>query len=175
MSKCNICNSRKGKRKCKSRDGFICSECCGAIRQPEHCQGCVFYQSSARNYRQLPRYSKEDMSSSPNLQQIAFPVESSLCVFDRESGHTLSDEQAIDIIETVLDVICFGDSLQDHTDKIERLGFQNVLASIMRKLDKFDKADAAKVIPTVWHLAKNRASGGRHHMDFLQATFGSRL
>ena len=38
MAKCLICNSRKGKRKCKAKNGFICSLCCGKNRGS--LQGC---------------------------------------------------------------------------------------------------------------------------------------
>lgn len=44
--KCVICNSKKGKRKCSSRnDQEICSECCGSSRN-SFCKECFYYKAS---------------------------------------------------------------------------------------------------------------------------------
>lgn len=45
-NKCVICNVRKGKRFCVKENEFICSRCCGLIRDPQLCPNDCPYLSS---------------------------------------------------------------------------------------------------------------------------------
>jgi len=57
--KCVICNARKGKRVCVKENEFICSRCCGLIRDPQLCPNdCLFLSSLAekKEVGELPLY-----------------------------------------------------------------------------------------------------------------------
>lgn len=92
MAKCTVCNSRKGKRKCKATETIVCSLCCGESRTEEKCSGCSFSKSAAatRNYRSVPYYSTQEMADESELESIADVVELSLCQI------WLNDHQRVD-------------------------------------------------------------------------------
>lgn len=54
MSKCTICLTRKGERKCLITNTFICSLCCGQTRKEDTCSSCWYFQNRGR-YGKLGR------------------------------------------------------------------------------------------------------------------------
>ena len=59
MKKCVICNIRKGKRFCVKEDDFVCSKCCGLIRDPQLCPNdCqyLFSETEKKKAGELPLY-----------------------------------------------------------------------------------------------------------------------
>ncbi len=57
--KCIICNTRKGKRFCVKEDDYICSKCCGLIRDPQLCPNdCPYFGSltEKKGKEELPLY-----------------------------------------------------------------------------------------------------------------------
>ena len=173
MAKCPICNDRKGKRQCRVRAAIICSPCCGAIRAAEACGDCGFFKPPTRDYDHLPRYSTQEMQDSKLLEAISFPIEASVCLLDRERGYTLKDDQAIAILELLLDLYSFGDTRESVADRVRELGCEKVLEIVERELARQPREEVAKVIGTVRFVACRRNSGGRHHMRVLQQYCGA--
>lgn len=126
MAKCSICNSRKGKRKCKLVESFICSLCCGETRDNEKCTGCPFYNEFAelrRNYNTAPYYPVYKMANDLNLQDNANIIESAICQFDVELNHTINDNIVLRLIELLLDRYFFNDKEIKFKTKMEENGF----------------------------------------------------
>ena len=169
MAKCVECSKRKAKRLCSVRDGWICSQCCGTLREADTCGDCTFYKPPARDYDSLPRCSTADMEASDRLLQIAYPIEGGLCALDRSLDFGLNDAQAIEIIELLLDLYAFDDSLESLADRIQPLGCESLLKRIQRELIAFPREDIAKVLGAVRFVARRRARHGRDHLDHLQA------
>jgi hypothetical protein len=167
VAKCTLCHGRKGKRECRAHPDLICSLCCGQVRSPDVCDGCSYYQSPVRRYDDLPRFSTHDMQD-PALQDLALPIEAAVCSLDRERGFRLTDAQAIQIFELLLDVYAFGDSWESVSARSQALGCDAVLDTVERELQSHDRTAVAKVLTTVRRMACRRAEGGRQHLDFLQ-------
>lgn len=173
MSTCPSCNSRKGKRPCQARSAPVCSQCCGTSREPTACAGCAFYKAPSRKYDSLPRFSAGEMEDSTKLQEIAFPVEAAVCSLDRQRGFKLTDAQAIEVLEVLLDLYEFGDSMEVAAARIRALDCQSVVDLVQRELQPFDRPTIAKVLATTRFVARRRAVGGRHHVAVLQSYVGS--
>jgi hypothetical protein len=173
MSKCPVCDSRQGKRRCQAHGALVCSLCCGTSRAPTACHGCGFYKAPVRRYGDLPRYSTQQMADSTELQGISFPVEAGVCLLDRERQFALRDTQAIAIFELLLDLYAFGDSRHTVAPRITQLDCGSVVDLVERELQPYDRATIAKVIAAVRFVACRRAAGGRHHLDVLHQYCGA--
>ena len=103
MAKCSICNSRKGKRRCLVSDSMICSLCCGNSRSEDTCMGCSYYQTPKRKYNEVPKFTPKQMENDLQLSDYSNVIESALCSYDIELENKLQDEDAIKIIELLLD------------------------------------------------------------------------
>jgi hypothetical protein len=173
MSKCPVCNSRKGKRQCQAHGALVCSLCCGTSRALTACHGCSFYEAPERRYGELPRYSTKEMEDSTELREISFPVEAAVCSLDRDHGFVLRDAQAIAIFELLLDLYAFGDARDTVAARIAALDCGSVVDLVECELRTCDRATIAKVIATVRFVACRRASGGRGHLELLHRYCGS--
>ena len=125
MAKCSICNTRKGKRQCIADSTVICSLCCGQSRTQDKCTGCSFYkdESSNRNYRKVPFFEIQEMSNSPELQDISYVVEAVFVAFDLESEE-FTDKTAEKLLELAFDKYHFQDSVLPFSNVEERDWFQ---------------------------------------------------
>ncbi|MFB3905371.1 MAG: hypothetical protein ACE15E_18135 [Acidobacteriota bacterium] len=173
MAKCSVCGLRKGKRPCCLCAYLVCPLCCASIRQESKCGTCAFYQPPQRNYSDLPRYSTAEMEDSEHLQEIAFPIESAVCSLDRTCGFKLTDAEAIEIFELLLDLYAFGDREEAVSARTCSLGCQEVIDLLRRELRTFDRDEIVKVLGVVRFVAKRRACGGRHHLDVLHQYCGA--
>jgi hypothetical protein len=108
----------------------------------------------------------------PTLQGVARPIEAALCHVDQEQGFRLTDAQAIQIFELLLDVHVFGDSRESVSGRSRELGCDYVLDAVADALHLHDPTDVAKVLVTVRRMACRRADGGRQHLDLLQDLCG---
>jgi hypothetical protein len=170
--KCPVCSSRKGKRPCRIHDAPICSLCCGTIRT-QACEGCPHYTPPTRSYHKLPRYSTVEMADRFDLQQVAFLIEAAICRLDRIRGFTLTDADAISIMELVLDRYAYGDDPRDLAPRIEHLACAPVFDILERELAPHDADTIARVAASVHHSARKRARGARHHLKFMHTYTGS--
>lgn len=173
MAKCPECGRRKGKRLCPARDARVCSLCCGSLRKADMCGDCTFYKPPARDYDNLPRYSTAEMEDSERLDQISFPIESAVCLLDRNLGFELSDAQAIEILEVLLDLYAFGDTQDALSERIREQRCESVIALVQRELTPYPAEDIAKVLGAVRFVARRRARYGRDHLDVLHCYVGS--
>jgi len=177
LTKCSICNSRKGKRKCTREKGWVCSQCCGSTRQAERCQGCEFYRQSTptRRYAGIPRFSTQDMASDFQLQSYADAIEGTLCVWDHSHQRLLSDVSALRIIEMLLDKYYYHDSDVSCTDSLLREGFDMVLNSISDDLADVSEGVIVKILGVIHFVARRRSHGGREYLDIIQQYVGLRV
>ena len=51
MTKCSVCESRKGKRNCPAMGDLICPQCCGSKKEKEiDCPADCFYLGKSKKY-----------------------------------------------------------------------------------------------------------------------------
>ncbi|GEM_PF-760039 len=97
MSKCVVCNKRKGKRKCPALSGLICAECCGTKRMKEiNCPLDCVYLKEAQLYSIL-RVEEKPADFQPKQWDLFWYFESLIYKFLLEFT-TFTDEELLDVI-----------------------------------------------------------------------------
>ena len=174
MAKCTICDSRKGKRKCKATETFICSPCCGETRSQKKCVGCSFLKdaSANRNYRQVPYYSTEEMANSLELEEIADVIEKALCRVWAANSENVNDKIASRLVEMQLDRYHFNDTETHSDDPVLTAGCQLLAKMIRDELDMVPAEKLVKVLAAVHRSIKRRTNGGSSYLDFVSQFAG---
>jgi hypothetical protein len=176
MAKCAMCGSRKGQRQCKWENGLVCSLCCGQHRNAEKCEGCVYYKEPkpvTRNYGVVPRFSTQTMDDDLDLQSIANAIESTLCLWDRSCKGTLKDDSALQVLESLLDLYYFKDTVEI-TEEPVKTGYQMVLDVILYDLSDIPEEKIVRILGVVHFVAQRRAKGGRDYFDVINQYVGVR-
>lgn len=168
MAKCTVCNSRKGKRKCKATGTFICSLCCGESRTEAKCDGCSFFKSAAisRNYRSVPYYSTQEMADNPELGSIADVVELSLCQIWANDHRHVDDRTAARLIELMIDRYHFKDETPRTDTPVLEDGFRFFSQNTGKKLSHIDPEQLVKVLAAVYQSIQRRTIGGTSYLQF---------
>ena len=176
MAKCSICNSRKGKRKCKD-ESFVCSLCCGQSRSTDKCAGCSFFQvaSVARNYRKIPFYETQQMSDSLELQDIANVIESILCSFDLDKEDKFTDLMASKLLELFFDKYHFKDTELVFDSDALKDRFARMSEMLVEDLPNIPEEQLIKILASVYRSIQRRTSGGREYLHFAQQFVGARV
>ncbi|WP_028580310.1 hypothetical protein [Desulfogranum japonicum] len=174
MAKCLTCESRKGKRKCQANGAWICSKCCGEIRDAATCTGCSFFSGSAekKNYRKVPFYGTEQMSTSIELQSVGQVVESIFCTFDVETQGNFTDRTALQLLEAFFDVHHFEGAGHSLTDPALREHYEKMSSIIEEELRDVPWEQIVKVMASVYRSIQRRTNGGREYLSFVQRFVG---
>lgn len=175
MAKCPICNSRKGQRQCRIVGSHVCSLCCGQTRKPEPCLGCEFYQKPKRSYNDVPAYSTSEMDGDMELQSYGNAIEGALCSYDAANGNTLSDRDAIRIIEALIDLHYFEDQPGDGDSQIISNGVDYIGRIIAKDLHETDNEIIVKILGVIRFVARRRTRTGREYMNIIHQYVGQRL
>ena len=174
MAKCLICSQRKGKRSCKLKGFVVCPICCAETRIKEKCRECYFYKEQKRNYSSIPCYTPEEMEESQVRQTISDIIESEICNLDFKNDFNLRDEQAIRILELVLDKYYFGE-LTEEKEPIANYGYQLITEKIKRQLSKVDKEELIKIIAAIYFVANRwntKCLGKRNYLNVIREYVG---
>ncbi len=177
MAKCSICNSRKGKRKCKINETFICSLCCGQTRNIAECEGCSFFKNVGqnRNYRKVPFYEINQMSDSMELQDISNTIESILCDLELKYKELFNDKTAIRLLELFFDKYYFKDLELNFGTAEEKEQFNEMVAIIKQDLSSIPEEQCIKVVASIYRSIQRRTNGGREYLQFVQQYIGVRI
>lgn len=160
---------------CLVADALICSQCCGETRAEEACSGCVFYQAPKRKYEQVPAYSPADMERDMDLQTYGNAIEGALCAYDMENDSTLSDNDAIRILELLIDKYHFKDQKTNDEREIVKNGVAFVDNAIDIDLKKVGDEEITKVLGVIRFVAKRRTKIGREYMSVIRQYVGMRV
>lgn len=172
MSKCPICNAKKGKRVCKLVENQkVCSLCCGTTRD-SNCIGCEHYKSplESRKYSVVPKYSTQDMESNMTLQSYSNHIEGILCAIDREHDLQLKDELALDIYKLLMDKYYFKDKELLFQSEMLKNGFELLVDKI--ESNDIEEETLIKVIGILYFVSNRRTKGGREYFDVIQHYVG---
>lgn len=176
MSKCSVCGSRKGKRKCAPANGLVCSQCCGQTRRRECCEGCAHFREvrSAGRYLDIPRFSLQDMDSDMEMQSYAHTIEATLCMWDLHHECRLTDPSAMSVMEMLLDKYYFGDSTVWRGEALLRQGFKLVVQAIEQDLYDVPDDTIARILAVIYFTARRRTEGQREYLEFIHRYVGWR-
>ncbi len=174
MVKCIVCNSRKGKRKCKETGTLVCSLCCGESRTEAKCAGCSFFTSAAisRNYRSVPYYSTQEMADNPELESIADMVELSLCQIWVHDYQHVDDRTAARLVELMIDRYHFNDEKPRADTAVLEEGFRFFSENIGKKLAHIHPEQLVKVLAAVYRSIQRRTVGGTSYLQFVSQFTG---
>lgn len=177
MTKCPVCSSRKGKRKCLVTKTIICSVCCGETRKSDTCEGCSHYQASSlkRRYSDVPSYSPKIMDENFHLQDYSNVIESTLCAFDNANDNRVTDEMVIRILELLLDKYHFKDNTVHTDDNLLWQGFQQIVEAITTDLPDIPEETLIKIIAVIYFVAKRRSKGKREYLELISQMVGARV
>ena len=104
---------------------------------------------------------------------MSYVVEAPLCWLDQKRGLQLKDAQAIKMIEVLLDIYAFGDSVATLSERIAALDCAAFVELAQKQLQEYDREEVAKVLSGLRFVAQRRNIGGRHHMDLVQSFVGA--
>lgn len=106
MAKCAKCNKRKGKRYCAALGDYLCSLCCGLLREKEiHCpQTCSFFEKHSTYHEEriiekkqasVPKriLPEDDILRDERMAWLAFHIEAPLMEYARRK-ETFTDREA---------------------------------------------------------------------------------
>ncbi len=177
MAKCSICKTRKGKRKCKIENAFVCSLCCGQSRSADECTDCSFYKddSTKRNYRKIPFYGTQQMSDSIELQDISNVIESSLCKFDTETENNFTDKMALQLLELAFDKYYFKDLELNFSNPALKSLFKRISQIIEKELSDTPLEKLVKILASIYRSIQRRTNGRREYLEFIQEYVGVRV
>lgn len=179
MAICKICNVRKGKRECKDLSSYVCSQCCGAIREREECEGCPYFEPSGferSRYGEVPRYSIKVMADDFSLNFQSRVIEDAISYFDRNSNWEISDAVPKKALELLMDKLHFNqEGTNDESDPAKIL-YTYLLEAINMDLANLNTTDKVKMISTVYaSIKRHDVSGKRGYLDFIKAFFHGRV
>ena len=170
MAKCPLCGQRKGKRKCQAFEAFICSPCCGTNRNHEQCRGCLyFFDVPKRNYKDIPRYSTQEMADSSELEQRASVIEAALALIDQNQG--LRDENIKSLLERLFDTYHFQDQEILFDSDQDREHYQTLSSNIETKLKKIPNEEKVKILAAIYKSLNRRTKGNREYLNFIHRFF----
>jgi hypothetical protein len=175
MSKCPICNSKKGRRSCLIVDTHICSLCCGETRVPELCSECQYYQKPKRKYNEVPAYSTSEMDGNRELESYGYSIEGALCAYDIDKENILKDSDAIKIIELLIDIHYFNDQIIEADNQLIINGVNYVNAAIEKDLQNVDSEVIVKTLGVIRFVAKRRTNTGKEYMNIIHQFVGTRV
>jgi len=175
MSKCPICHSKKGKRRCLIADSPVCSLCCGQTRSADLCIECRYYQQPKRNYSKVPAYMVSEMDGNTMLEDYGDAIEGALCTYDIKIGNNLKDADAIKIVELLIDYYHFADVETEETNQIILNGMYYVNEVIKNDLEDVDKTIVVKILGVIRFVAKRRTKTGREYMAIIHKHVGLRV
>lgn len=174
MAKCIVCNSRKGKRKCKATGTVICSLCCGESRTEAKCAGCSFFTSASisRNYRSVPYYSTQEMADNHGLESIADVIELSLSRIWANDHQHVDDRTAARLVELMIDRYHFNDEKPRADTSVLEEGFRFFSQNIGEKLAHVHPEQLVKVLAAVYRSIQRRTIGGSSYLQFVSQFTG---
>lgn len=175
MAKCPVCDSRKGKRKCQVVNGLICSLCCGQTRTSEPCRGCIYYQKPRRKYSEVPAYSVAAMEESEELATYGNSIEGALCAYDASIQGKFIDDDAIRIVELLIDKYHFQDQNLAHEEDVIVEGVAFVDNAICEDLNEIETAEIVKILGVIRYVARRRTRTGREYMEIIHQYVGQRI
>jgi hypothetical protein len=177
MAKCLICQSKKGKRKCIVKDGYICSSCCGQSRKESTCVSCSYYKkpNPERKYKDIPSYTPMQMDANMELQNYSDSIEGALCKFDHEVNQSINDNVAINIIELLIDKYHFKEEIIKFDNDLIRNGFHSVDKAIKDDFINVPREKLVKILGVIHFVAKRRSEGGREYLQIIDDYVGERI
>lgn len=123
----------------------------------------------------MPAYSVSEMDGDMELQIHGDAIEGALCAFDIENGNKLRDSEAIQIIESLLDVFHFGDKQVAVKSALVAAGVAYVGNVIRKDLHEVDAAVIVKILGVIRFVANRRTRMGREYMDVIHRYVGERV
>ena len=98
-----------------------------------------------------------------------------MCAFDNETGNQIKDEDAIKIMELLLDKYYFNEEAFGISSPIIARGFHFVKGVIETDLEDSPEDELVKVLSILRFVARRRARGGRDYLSIIHQYVGERV
>jgi len=172
MGTCNVCNTRKAKRKCINGEE-TCPLCCGTTRNSDKCEGCQYFSGGGsngnkRNYKEISRYSAEIIAENFSIQSKCQNIEFVIVEFDKQNNQKINDEIVLKALEKTLDKFHFkNETLIFENELIEEL-FEMIVSIIDEFFGILPETETSKILASIWYYAQKRSKGRREYLDFIK-------
>ena len=108
-------------------------------------------------------------------EDISEVIESALATFDYEMDDQMNDNDAIQMLEMLLDVYYFHEDPPTSEIPLIDEGFCRVHNSIQARLLHVDHSELSKILGAIWFIAKRRTTGKREYLQIIRQYVGVRL
>jgi len=125
-----------------------------------------------KNYNDVPAYSVSEMDGNMELEFFGDVIEGALCSYDIKVGNKLKDNDAIRIIELLIDRYHFKDQQIDTDSQIVTEGVNHVQKAVKKNLQEINNENIVKLFGVIRFVAKRRTKVGREYMDIIQKYVG---
>ncbi|MDM8545124.1 hypothetical protein QUF61_01375 [Candidatus Venteria ishoeyi] len=118
------------------------------------------------------------MQNDTLLESYSHTIEGALCAYDVQVGNTLKDAQAIHILECLLDIYHFGDTVSNPGDPVVADGVQYVDKAIKADAPDIDIKILVKILAVLRFVAHRRAKNAdtsREYMTIIHQYTGVRV
>jgi hypothetical protein len=102
-------------------------------------------------------------------------IEGALCSYDIELKNKLQDEDAIRILELLLDKYHFSDIKIETNDPMLISGFNYLDKAIEKDMAQVDRETLVKVLAVIRFVANRRTKIGREYMSIIHQYVGQRV
>jgi hypothetical protein len=137
--------------------------------------GCSYYQKPKRRYNEVPKFTIIQMENDTQLSDYSNVIEGALCSYDIELKNKLQDEDAIRILELLLDKYHFSDIKIETNDPMLISGFNYLDKAIEKDMAQVDRETLVKVLAVIRFVANRRTKIGREYMSIIHQYVGQRV
>jgi hypothetical protein len=202
MAKCAKCKKRKGKRYCAALGDYLCSLCCGLLREKEiHCpQTCSFFKKHSTYHEErfiekkqasVPKRisPEEDILKDERMAWLAFHIEAPLMEYARrkeaftDKEAFLSLEYAREKIEKEKGLLFMPDKISQPKNEIGEVIYQSIERCRYEKkiiipgvLDIYTQDEKARCLERIMlsiQLATKGDLEGRSYLEQVIERFSS--
>jgi hypothetical protein len=115
------------------------------------------------------------MNGNYELESYSNAIEGALCSYDIENKKGLNDNDAIRVVELLIDKYHFGDQKIETDNQIIASGVDFVDGAIIKDLHDVSKEIIIKILGVIRFVAKRRTKTGREYMNIIHQYVGQRI
>jgi antitoxin component HigA of HigAB toxin-antitoxin module len=115
------------------------------------------------------------MDGNMELESYGNSIEGALCTYDEENENKLSDHDAIQIIESLIDIYHFKDQRTKEESPLVLNGIKYLDNVIKEDLNNLNEEVLVKILGVIRFVAKRRTKNGREYMNIIHQYVGQRI
>ena len=115
------------------------------------------------------------MDGNMELESYGNSIEGALCAYDEENENKLSDHDAIQIIESLIDIYHFKDQHIKEDNILVSNGIKYLNNAISEDLNDLSEDVLVKLLGVIRFVARRRTKNSREYMNIIHQYVGQRI